>query len=111
MSNSSRLLRLFLAFTVFFLAFYFRTPAWSDWGNFLFWLIIIVSSFLILTEIWAFQKIFRGKGRRLSIIILALAWLSLSIATASQVKFLLTKQTVLENLTAETIKTPETPAP
>ncbi|HEY9295609.1 MAG TPA: glycoside hydrolase family 3 N-terminal domain-containing protein [Phormidium sp.] len=104
MSNSSRLLRLFLAFTVFFLAFYFRTPAWTDWGNFLFWLIIIISSFLIFTEVRAFHKIFRRKGRRLSVIILALAWVGLSIATASQVKFLLTKKTVLENLTAETAK-------
>jgi len=104
MSNSSRLVRLFLAFTVFFLAFYFRTPAWSDWGNFLFWLIIIVSSFLILTEIRAIHKIFRRKGRRLSVIILVLAWISLSLATASQVKFLLTKKTVLENLTTETPK-------
>lgn len=109
MSNSSRLLRLVLAVSVFFLTFYFRTPAWSDWGNLLFWLIIIVSSFLILTEIWAFHKIFRRKGRRLSVIILALAWLSLSIATASQVKFLLTKQTVLENLTAATPETPKIP--
>ncbi|MBE9229638.1 hypothetical protein IQ264_29975, partial [Phormidium sp. LEGE 05292] len=76
----------------------------SNWGNFLFWLIIIVSSFLILTEIRAFHKIFRGKGRRLSVIILALAWVGLSTATAAQVKFLLTKQTVLENLTAQTPK-------
>jgi beta-N-acetylhexosaminidase len=104
MSNSSRLLRLFLAFTFFFIAFYFRTPALSDWGNFLFWLIIIISSFLILTEIWVFHKIFRRQGRRLSVIILALAWLSLSIATASQVKFWLTKRTVIENLTTETPK-------
>lgn len=111
MSNSSRLLRLFLACTIFFLAFYFRIPAWSDWGNFLFWLIIIISSFLILTEVWAFHKIFRGKRRRLSVIILALAWVGLSSATASQVKFVLTKQTVLENLTAETTQTPKPSAP
>ncbi|MFB2937624.1 glycoside hydrolase family 3 N-terminal domain-containing protein [Aerosakkonemataceae cyanobacterium BLCC-F154] len=111
MSNSSRLLRLFLAFTIFFLAFHFRTPAWSNWGNFLFWLIIIISSFLILTEIWAFHKIFRGKRRRLSIVILTLAWFSLSISTASQVKFLLTKQTVLNKLTAETPAPTAPPAP
>lgn len=109
MTNSSRLLRLFLAFTVFLLSFYFRTPAWSDWGNFLFWLIIIISTFLVLTEIRAFHKIFRGKGRRLSVIILALAWFGLSTATASQVKFLLTKKTVIENLTAETAATPNAP--
>lgn len=109
MSNSSRLLRLFLAFTVFFLSFYFRRPAWSDWGNFLFWLIIIISTFLILTEIWVFHKIFRGKGRRLSVIILALAWVGLSTATASQVKFLLTKKAVIENLTAETTTPQQTP--
>lgn len=109
MTNSSRLLRLFFAFSVFFLAFYFRIPAWANWGNFFFWLIIIVSSFLILTEIRAFHKIFRGKGRRLSVIILALAWVGLSTATAAQVKFLLTKQTVLETLTAQTPQNPKTP--
>ncbi|WP_413276865.1 glycoside hydrolase family 3 N-terminal domain-containing protein [Floridanema evergladense] len=109
MNNYSRLLRLILSFSVFFLAFHFRTPNWSDWGNFLFCLILLISSFLILTEIWAFHKIFRGKRRRLSIIILALAWLSLSTATASQVKFLLTKKTVLDNLTHETSVTPATP--
>ncbi|WP_236739149.1 glycoside hydrolase family 3 N-terminal domain-containing protein [[Phormidium ambiguum] IAM M-71] len=69
----------------------------------------MISTFLVLTEIRAFHKIFRGKGRRLSVIILALAWFGLSTATASQVKFLLTKKTVIENLTADTTQTPNTP--
>ena len=99
MNNRTKIIKLSLAVAALLLAFNFRMPELAAWGNLMFWLILIISFGLIISEVIAFRKTYRRyrrKRRHISFLILAIAWLSLCSATTSQVKFLLSQNSTPE---------------
>jgi len=93
--------------TINLLVALFRNPAWGGWANFLFWLIVLISSWLILVEVKVFRKAYRRSKKRICLLTLVIAWFSLSLATAGQVKFMMTQSRTLNTVaTSETIAQP-----
>ncbi|MEQ8754821.1 MAG: glycoside hydrolase family 3 N-terminal domain-containing protein [Coleofasciculus sp. G1-WW12-02] len=90
-----KLIKLALAIILVFPAFYLRTPFLASVRGWAFGLVFILSLGLIIAEISGWKKNSSQKEVILSVLILAIASFSFSLAVTKEVKFQLTKQAIL----------------
>ena len=90
-----KLVKLALAISLVFPAVYFRTPWLASLRDWAFGLVFILSLGLIVSEIAGWTRNSSQRQVILSVLILAIASFSFSLAVTTEVKFQLTKQAIL----------------